>query len=457
MKAVKRDAREMKDSGIEWIGLFPSDWGVMTIKYTSWLKGRIGWQGLKSTEFMDEGPYLITGTDFNQGFVNWSTCAHITNERFLEDEDIHIVEDDLLITKDGTIGKVAVAKNCPEKVSLNSGVLLIRNSKIKYVDKYLYYTLLSDEFYLWYELNQPQNSTIRHLYQGQFYNFKFAFPAIVEQKSIVDYLDDRCAKIDAIIAEAKASIEEYKELKQAVIYETVTKGLDKTVVMKDSGMPWIEDIPFNWKLVKITRILDKKHLYPIGDGDHGSIKTEQYRSDGIPFIRVQNLGWGTELNLDNVVYISDEDNEKIKNSTLKPNDILFAKTGATIGKTGIMPINIPIANTTSHVGKITISEEHNSRYFFYVLSSQIGYRQFWDIALQKTTRPELSIEETKSIKVVLPQSKKIEDEIVEYLDEKIPAFDQLLSEKQSLIEDLEAYKKSLIYEVVTGKRKVVAG
>ena len=131
MKAIMRDEREMKDRGIEWIGQLPMDWTVMTIKYTSWLKGRIGWQGLKSTEFVDNGPYLITGTDFKNGIVNWETCAHITDDRFIEDEDIHIVEDDLLITKDGTIGKVAIAKNCPEKVSLNSGVLLIRNDKIK--------------------------------------------------------------------------------------------------------------------------------------------------------------------------------------------------------------------------------------------------------------------------------------------------------------------------------------
>ena len=282
------------------------------------------------------------------------------------------------------------------------------------------------------------------------------YPPINEQQAIANYLDDRCSKIDSIIAEAKASIEEYKELKQAVIHEAVTKGLDKNVEMKDSGVEWVEKIPNNWHIVKITRILDKEHPYAIGDGDHGSIKTEQYRDSGIPFIRVQNLGWGTALNMDNVVYISEEDNKQIQNSTLRPNDILFAKTGATIGKTAIMPEEIPIANTTSHVGKISISKEHNSRYIFYVLSSQIGYRQFWDIAIQKTTRPELSIEETKSIKVVLPADKTIEDSIVNYLDEKIPVFDDMINTKASLIEDLEAYKKSLIYEVVTGKRKVVA-
>lgn len=348
---------------------------------------------------------------------------------------------------------VAYINDSHDEQIASTGFAVLR--PINIYDRFLYYSVLADDFIQKVEANSvgisyPAITTTKLM------TFKIPTLPLYEQQAIANYLDDRCSKIDAIIAEAKASIEEYKELKQAVIYEAVTKGLDKNVEMKDSGVEWVEKIPNNWHIVKITRILDKEHPYAIGDGDHGSIKTEQYRDSGIPFIRVQNLGWGTALNMDNVVYISEEDNKQIQNSTLRPNDILFAKTGATIGKTAIMPEEIPIANTTSHVGKISISKEHNSRYIFYVLSSQIGYRQFWDIAIQKTTRPELSIEETKSIKVVLPADKTIEDSIVNYLDEKIPVFDDMINTKASLIEDLEAYKKSLIYEVVTGKRKVVA-
>ena len=127
-----------KDSGVAWIGQIPEHWDTIKIKYTSWLKGRIGWQGLTSDEYQDEGAYLITGTDFCEGRINWDTCVHISEERFAEDEDIHIKEGDLLITKDGTIGKVAVAKDCPDEVSLNSGVMLIRNTgDFKYHDQYL--------------------------------------------------------------------------------------------------------------------------------------------------------------------------------------------------------------------------------------------------------------------------------------------------------------------------------
>lgn len=213
----------MKDSGIEWIGKIPEGWNTIKIKFTSWLKGRIGWDGLKSGEFIEEGPYLITGTDFIDGGINWDTCVHISEERFMEDELLHIYENDLLITKDGTIGKLAIVKDCPEKVSLNSGVMIIRNTtKWKYLDKYLYYILSSEQFYLWYGLSQSGNSTIKHLYQGQFYDFEFTYPDLNEQKKISDYLDEKCADIDKLIEIKKQKIDQLDEYRKSLIYEYVT-------------------------------------------------------------------------------------------------------------------------------------------------------------------------------------------------------------------------------------------
>lgn len=213
----------MKDSGIEWIGEIPCEWKIIKIKYAYYLKGRIGWQGLKSNEYTDEGPFLITGTDFKSGHINWETCVHISEERFNEAPDIHIRENDLLITKDGTIGKVAVAKNCPPKVSLNSGIMLMRNvGKYKFYDRYLYFILLSKVFWGWYEMSQTGNSTIKHLYQEQFYNFAFPYPNIKEQIVIANYLDSECTKLNNIILEKEKLITNLEEYKKSLIYEYVT-------------------------------------------------------------------------------------------------------------------------------------------------------------------------------------------------------------------------------------------
>src|SRR4051794_39826898 len=97
----------MKDSGIEWIGEIPEHWYINKIKYSSYVKGRIGWQGLRSEEFVDDGPYLVTGTDFEDGKVNWDRCYHVLKWRYDQDPYIQIKKGDLLVTKDGTIGKLA--------------------------------------------------------------------------------------------------------------------------------------------------------------------------------------------------------------------------------------------------------------------------------------------------------------------------------------------------------------
>lgn len=213
----------MKDSCITHIDSIPSHWKTLKLKYASTLKGRIGWQGLRTEEYRDEGPYLVTGTDFNKGYINWNSCVHVSKERFEQDKNIQIQENDLLITKDGTIGKIAMAKECPTEVSLNSGVFIVRNNrKYKYIDKFFYYIILSKQFSLWFELAQHGNSTIKHLTQENFYEFTFAYPPIVEQTQIVNFLDDKCKKIDSIIENKKAQLETIENYKKSLIYEYVT-------------------------------------------------------------------------------------------------------------------------------------------------------------------------------------------------------------------------------------------
>lgn len=432
----------MKESGIEWVGSIPDTWDVIPNKYIMHKEKNLceKWTGEDVMSLTMNG-VIVRDLQNPTGKMP----ATFDGYQYIEDGDLLMCLFDIDVTP-RCIGKVT-----------HNGVTSPAYSNFKIHDN------ASRDYYYYYYLMVDNTKELLHLAKNLRHSFteeqlgslKVPMPPLTEQQIIADYLDEKCSKIDDIIAEANASIEEYKKLKQAVIFEAVTKGLDKNVEMKDSGINWIGNIPINWKWMKITYILDYKDSYPIGDGDHGIIKTESYCSEGIPYIRVQNIGWGTPLIMDNVVYISEKDNEKIKSSQLKPNDILFVKTGGTIGKTAIVPNKIPISNTTSHVGKITVSSEHDSKFIFYMLSSFVGYKQFWDIACMKATRPELSVSEIKQIRVLVPSSKEEEEEIAHYLDKIVPDFDSLIAEKESLIKDLESYKKSLIYEVVTGKRRVV--
>ena len=212
---------QMKDSGIEWIGLVPKHWKYGRIKYNTYIKGRIGWQGLKAEEFIDEGPYLVTGMHFGNNCVLWDECYHISKERFEEAPEIHLQQDDLIMTKDGTIGKVAYIDELPDKATLNSHLLLIRPKTELFINKYMMWLLKSNVFVSYYTY-YSYGSIMASISQEQFKNFNFFCPDIKEQQEIVEYLNTKCTEIDALIAKKEAFVEEMEAYKKSLIYEYVT-------------------------------------------------------------------------------------------------------------------------------------------------------------------------------------------------------------------------------------------
>lgn len=223
-KGLNPDVK-MKDSGVEWIGEIPEHWKINKIKYNTYVKGRIGWQGLRSDEFIDEGPHLVTGTDFVNGIVNWCTCYHISEKRYNEAPAIQLNENDLLITKDGTIGKVAIVRSKPEKAILNSGIFVTRPLNDDYLPEYMYWILTSHMFDRYMKL-MVSGSTIKHLYQETFVNFSYVLPSITEQKRILEYLKEKIDEVDFIKVNFKKQISKLKEYRQSLIYEAVTGKID---------------------------------------------------------------------------------------------------------------------------------------------------------------------------------------------------------------------------------------
>lgn len=213
---------EMKDSGVEWIGEMPKKWDKGRIKYNYYLKGRIGWQGLKADEFIDDGPYyLITGTDFENGRIAWKRCYRINEARFQEAPEIHVKIGDLLITKDGTVGKVAYINYIPEKASLNSHLLIIRPLVEDYSNKYLFWVIQSSVFEKYCGLSQ-NGSIMASLSQEKMSGFSFPLPSLAEQLAIASFLEEKCAAIDSVIAEKEALISDLETYKRSLIFEVVT-------------------------------------------------------------------------------------------------------------------------------------------------------------------------------------------------------------------------------------------
>ena len=217
---------EMKDSGVQWIGEIPSKWGFNKVGNNSYVKGRIGWKGLRSEDFIDEGPYLITGTDFNKdGTIKWDNMYHVSQERYDEDPFIQLKDEDVLITKDGTIGKVLYVGNLKGQTCLNSGIFLTRSTTNEYISRFFYWILVSNVFKIFVDYNSG-GSTIQHLYQNVFVNFKFPIPPLQEQQLIVDYLDKETLKIDYLIDIESKRIELLKEYRQSLISDVVTGKVD---------------------------------------------------------------------------------------------------------------------------------------------------------------------------------------------------------------------------------------
>uniref|UniRef100_UPI0025BC94CA restriction endonuclease subunit S n=1 Tax=Bernardetia sp. TaxID=1937974 RepID=UPI0025BC94CA len=219
-KGIDKTAK-LKESGIEWIGKIPEHWEVKRLKYFSSLKARIGFHGLNSSDFTDEGEaYCITGTDFKDGKIDFKDCYKVSEYWYKMDKNIQVANNDLLVTKDGTIGKTAIVSNLKEKATLNSGVFLLRTIEEIFV-KYLYWSLNSKLFTSQIDI-VSRGSTIIHLYERDFKNFLFLVPPLSEQKQIVSHIESASKKIDKAISLQKKQIKKLKEYKSVLIDAAVT-------------------------------------------------------------------------------------------------------------------------------------------------------------------------------------------------------------------------------------------
>lgn len=198
---------------------FSGEWKVKRLKNTATLKARIGWQGLTTSEYLDTGDYyLVTGTEFTNGYIDWNSCHFVDHSRYMQDKYIQLKKHDVLVTKDGTIGKVALVNDLPRPATLNSGVFLIRPIDKAFHPEYFYY-LLSSSAFKEFLAQLSAGSTINHLYQKDFVNFTYKVPvSIEEQIAIATVLSDMDIELSAL----EARRDKTRALKQAMMQELLT-------------------------------------------------------------------------------------------------------------------------------------------------------------------------------------------------------------------------------------------
>ena len=419
-----RTEDEMKDSGIEWLGMIPRDWEVSKIKYNTYVKGRIGWQGLRSDEFIDSGPFLVTGTDFINGRVEWNTCYHISGKRYKEAPAIHLKNGDLLITKDGSIGKLAIVKDCPNKAILNSGIFLTRCLNDIYITKYMFYILYSQLFNVYIDLTST-GSTIKHLYQETFINFSFPLPEIRKQQKITDFLNIKTAEFDSIISKKELLIEKLEEAKKSLISEVVTGKVKivngelverKPDEMKDSGIEWLGMIPKDWEKAKFKRYIKINSGREILDESKDIEKPINVYGSGGVFKKTSNVLYGGEA-------------------------VLFGRKG-TIGKPLYVNEEFWTVDTMYYCN---CNKEFLPRVLYYQLLVVP-----WNLMSTQTALPSIVGIDVGNLSTVIPRLKE-QNEIMNFLNIKTKNIDSIITKTKLQIEKLKEAKQSLISEAVTGK------
>lgn len=448
MKTEIRPENEMKDSGIEYIGMIPKDWEVRKVchlaeKVTDYVASGSFATLVQNVQYLDAPDYaqLIRTVDLSGSIMKQPVYVSKEAYEFLSNSNLFGGE--LILPNIGSVGCVYQYKKMYDYATLAPNAILLDMKE----NNRFYFYWFSNPIVV-ESLKMLGNSAVQVKFnKSQLRQYMLPKPSLSEQQAIADYLDEVCSKIDEIIAEAKASIEEYKELKQAVIFEAVTKGLDRNVEMKDSGYDFIGCIPAKWKMCKV------RHLGILQNGI--SIGGEAF-GNGYPFVSYGDVyrNYSLPKTVDKLVRSSEEDRKRY---SVERGDWFFTRTSETIDEIGFSCVCEETILDAVFAGFLIRVRPFNGKIYtgfakYYFRSKHL--RSFFVKEMNLVTRASLAQGLLKDAPVVLPPYNE-QVEIANYLENRCEIIDSVIENKESTIADLEAYKKSLIYELVTGKRRVV--
>lgn len=405
------------------VGVIPEDWEVKNVSESCLIKARIGWQGLKKSEYMSSGDYLlITGTDFDNGQVNWKSCAYVSKARYEQDSNIKIRPQDILISKDGTIGKVAYLGMIPKAGTLNSGIFVTRANDRKIDQVFLSKIFMS--FYFEEFLNRlVAGSTINHLYQKDFVKFCFPLPNSEEQVAIAAALSD----VDSLISALTKKIEKKKAIKQGLMQQLLT------------GKKRLSGFNDKWKSMLLGDIAEVK------DGTH---QTPQYvKSGGKPFYSVENV---TADDFKNVKHISLEEHKALtSNYRMEKGDVLMTRIGS-IGCCKYVDWDVDASFYVS-LALLKINEKYDSKFISYLSNIKSFKEEVMLNSLVFAIPQKINLGNISLIKVYIPTSKAEQTAISNILsdcDSEIAA----LEEKRDKYKEI---KQGMMQQLLTGKIRLI--
>lgn len=425
--------REMKDGGVQWIGEIPEKWAIVSTKFLFTIISGATPESAKS-ENWDGNIRWITPADYKTKDVYVAVGRrNLTQMGFDSCSTNMVPTGSIIFSKRAPIGSVAINS---ADLCTNQGCLSCINKGTSFVKFYYYVMSIATEQY---EL-LGSGTTFKEISAQSFSNFMLPVPSYEDQLAISEYLDMKCAQIDTLIANVQSQIEKLKAYKQSLITEVVTKGLDPTVPMKDSGVEWIGEIPAHWGVTRIKNMFELRNE----------------RNDEADLTKVNLISLYTDLG---VVQHSDltatTGNRAVTAEGYKivrKNDIVVNIILCWMGAVGMSQYD----GVTSPAYDIYRPlKDTNSEYYHYLFRTNRFngecYRYGRGIMMMRWRTYST---EFRAINIPCPPAEE-QKKIVAHLNEKCNKIDQLIAIKQAKIEKLEQYKRSLIYEYVTGKREVV--
>lgn len=422
--------REMKDSGIEWIGTIPFDWKCCKQKYEIQL---INGRAYSDSEFEEDGKYRILRVGNLFSNPTWYTSSlELPPDKYCENGD-------LLYSWSMSYAPVIWSG---EKVIYHYHIWKTKlSSNLNKKFAYYYLSALTDALKA-----KIHETTMGFITMGVMNNSYIAFPCLKEQEKIVSFLDSQCSEIDAISADIQKEIETLEQYKRSVITEAVTKGLNPDVEMKDSGIRWIGSIPKDWNVSRL------KYVAKFFNGDRGKNypSGEDLTDDGIAFLTSNNIhGLILDCSHEKSKFITEERYNRLGGAKIQLNDIVFCLRGSV----GNCAINKSLTKGTVASSLMTIRPIKASPDFInYLLQTDICEVQTIK-AMNGSCAANLSAENVSNYYFVEPPVTE-QKKIAVFLDSKCSEIDTIMASKQHQLEILASYKKSLIYEYVTGKKEV---
>lgn len=436
--------REMKGSDIEWLGYIPVNWNIHSLKRV--LSTPITDGPHETPILYDEGIPFVSAESVKGGVINLDyKRGYISLEdhkRF--QRKVSPKKGDIFIVKSGaTTGNVGLAIT-DQVFDIWSPLALVRGDSSVVEQEFLYYLLLSNIFRVQVEQGWSYG-TQQNISMKTLGNIKIIVPPLEEQKIIIKYLHNKCTQIDTIIAKEQSVIEKMQEYKKAIISQAITRGLNSSAKMKKTGFEWIGMIPKHWNVKKIKYLTSK-----IGSGKTPKGGSDIYVDEGVLFIRSQNVYDGY-FDLSSAVFISHEIDCTMSNTRVYRDDVLLNITGGSIGRSCLYESD-ELANVNQHVCIIRCNSQMRPKFMQYFWNSSIGKTSI-DIYQSGANREGLNFFGIGNTVVPTPELYE-QDKIISYLDDKCDSIDRVISQKLTIIDTLAEYKRSLIYEVVTGKKEV---